>query len=111
MEKSHILKSLFIHLYVSPTNSDTETFFGQNNLFHTVAASIFDSIFLMSSHAVPGGRRIKTITKSVVNAIAWGDTYQRILLMRDPRVKVQQLVREVEWVNYGRLNPEGVMKG
>ena len=51
MEKSHILKSLFIHLYVSPTNSDTETFFGQNNLFHTVAASIFDSIFLRSSHA------------------------------------------------------------
>ena len=69
VEKSHILKSPFIHLYVSPTNFDTETFFGQNNLFHTVAASIFDSIFLRSSLAVPGGRRIKTITKSVVNAI------------------------------------------
>ena len=51
VEKSHILKSPFIHLYVSPTNFDTETFFGQNNLFHTVAASIFDSIFLRSSHA------------------------------------------------------------
>ena len=51
MEKSHIFKSPFIHLYVSPTNFETETVFGQNNLFHTVAASIFDSIFLMSSHA------------------------------------------------------------
>ena len=51
MEKSHILKSPFIHLYVSPTNFDTETCFCQNNQFLTVAASIFDSIFLMSSHA------------------------------------------------------------
>ena len=61
--------SIFINLYVSPANFYTEIFFGQNNLFHTVAASILDSIFLMSSHAVPGGRRIKTITKRVVNAI------------------------------------------
>ena len=51
VEKSHILKSPFIHLYVSPTNFDTETCFCQNNQFLTVAASIFDSIFLMSSHA------------------------------------------------------------
>ena len=51
MEKSRILKSLFINLYVSPTNFDTETFFSQNNLFHNVAGSISDSIFFMSSHA------------------------------------------------------------
>ena len=51
MEKSHILKSPFIHLYVSPTNFDTETCFCQNNQFLTVSAGIFDSICLMSSHA------------------------------------------------------------
>ena len=54
---------------------------------------------------------IDDVLQSERNFIAWGDTYQRILLMRDPRVKVQQLAREVEWVNYGRLNPEWVMKG
>ena len=60
MEKSHIFKSNFINLYDSSTNIDTETFFGQNNPFHTVVASISDSIFLVSAHAVPGGRRITT---------------------------------------------------
>ena len=54
MEKSHIFKSNFINLYDSSTNIDTETFFGQNNPFHTVVASISDSIFLVSVHAVPG---------------------------------------------------------
>ena len=43
--------------------------------------------------------------------LAAGDTYQRFLLMSDPRMKVQQLVREVEWYDYGRLTPEWVVKG
>ena len=51
VEKSHILKSPFIQLYVCPTYFNTEVFFCQNNQFLTVAASIFDSICLMSSHA------------------------------------------------------------
>ena len=69
MEKSHIFKSNFINLYDSSTNIDTETFFGQNNPFHTVVDSIYDSIFLVSTHVVPDGHRITTQTNRVINAI------------------------------------------
>ena len=45
VEKSHILKSPFIHLYIRPTNYDARIFFSQNALSHTVNDSISDSIF------------------------------------------------------------------
>ena len=44
--------------------------------------------------------------------LAAGDSYQRLLLMRDPRPKVQQLARKVEWYKFGsQANPEWVVKG
>ena len=44
--------------------------------------------------------------------LAAGDTYQRVLLMRDRRIKVQQLAREVKWYEFGRQTaPEWVVKG
>ena len=44
--------------------------------------------------------------------LAAGDTYQRFLLMRDPRPKVQQLAREVEWYELGRqTGPEWIVNG
>ena len=55
---------------------------------------------------------IDDVLQSDRKFLAQGDTYQRFLLMRDPRPKVQQLARKVEWYEFGTRGPkEGVWKG